>query len=595
MNDRPQPRTRRGPTSTLSWILRPWTRLPRTLLPWPLLLGACSPEATSGAGPVGSDRGDGRGYLGDRGRSAAPDVGSTLTVTVRTGDGAGDGANRHVLSLCLAEDRCFPLDVPQSDTMRPGGVDVFHLPSFPLAATAIDRVELRSLDGQDTFRPACVAIALDGEPLHCAERDYPLLGIGPDADAASYRDPDGLHLACGSCVEEPLTHGPMVGAVEADRARLWVRTDGPREVEVAVVDQEHADAAVLSLVARPEVKDDFTTHFDVEGLRPNTRYRAFFDVDGEPAVRSASFRTAPVVGTPGVLRLGFGSCSRGFPQPIFDVVRAERPDLFLFGGDNHYADSSDLGSHWAELRLALEDPSRAALLRETPTLAIWDDHDFVGNDSHGGSPGGATALRAFEDYWANASLGTAATPGVFSTFTWGDVELFLLDVRTYRSPPGDEDGSLLGEAQTAWLKERLRASKATFKLLVSGTIWSPSIGETWEDVPDAREDLFDFLGRERIGGVVLLAGDLHRSMLRRIHRPEAYALPEIIASPFANRNWRCPPKLRAVDEIACVDDGNAFALFEIDTTRPDPHLLARIVGQDGVDRARLEVKASELR
>ena len=39
-----------------------------------------------------------------------------------------------------------------------------------------------------------------------------------------------------------------------------------------------------------------------------------------------------------------------------------------------------------------------------------------------------------------------------------------------------------------------------------------------------------------------VAGDLHRSMLRRIPREGTYALPEIIASPLATpRTWRCPP------------------------------------------------------
>jgi alkaline phosphatase D len=284
------------------------------------------------------------------------------------------------------------------------------------------------------------------------------------------------------------------------------------------------------------------------------------------------------------------------PQRIFEVASRASPDLFVFGGDNHYADSPRLDALWGHLRAGLEHPARAALVASTPTLAIWDDHDFVGNDSDGTWSGKETALRAFEDYWANGSLGTPTTRGVFSAFRWGDVEIFLLDVRYHRSPPHEEGGSLLGAAQTAWLEERLAASRATFKLLVSGTIWSPGRGETWLDHEEARDRLFEFLRARSIEGVVLLAGDLHRVMLRRIPRDGAYPLPEIVSSPLATpRTWRCPPPSDEVEEIACWDGGNAVAILDLDTTLPDPRIDVRVLDEAGADVARMTIRRSELR
>lgn len=517
-----------------------------------------------------------------------------LTVSVRTGDGPGDGADGHQAELCLSADLCVPLDLPNADVLRPGLTDVLHVERLGLSRASLDRVVLRSTKGSDSWRPACVAVAIDGATVHC--EDHIDVVLGTDGEASrSWTDPEGLHLGCGSCAPDPVTHGPLVGAVGPDRARILVRTDASREVTVLVHDEEDPAAPVLATTALTAPADDFTAVLDVEGLAASRRYRAFLDVEGAPSSAEASFRTAPPAGAATTLRLGFGSCARVTPQPIFEVVRRETPDVFLFGGDNHYADSARLDALWGHLRAGLEHPARAAVVASTPTLAIWDDHDFVGNDSNGTWAGKDTALRAFEDYWANPSLGVPGTPGVFSTFTWGDVELFLLDVRMHRSPDHDASGSLLGEAQTAWLEERLAASRATFKVLVSGTIWSPSIGETWLDFPGARERLFDFLRARSIGGVVLLAGDVHRSMVRRIPRDGAYALPEIIASPLATpRTWQCPPPSREVEEIACFDGGNAVAVLDFDTTVADPQLKVRILDEAGRAVAHLTVPRTQL-
>lgn len=518
-----------------------------------------------------------------------------LTISVRTGDGPGDGADGHLAELCLTSDLCVPLDLPNADVLRPGLTDVFHVERLGLPRSALDRVTLRSTKGSDGWRPACVAVAIDGAIVHCEDRLDVVLGTEGDA-SRTWTDPEGIHLACGSCATDPVTHGPLVGAVGPDRARILLRTDAAREVTLLVHDEEAPGAPVVAATATSSPADDFTVVIDVDGLAPSRRYRAFVDVDGGPSTAEARFRTAPPAGVPTTLRLGFGSCARITPQPIFDVVRREEPDVFLFGGDNHYADSARLDALWGHLRAGLEHPARAAVVASTPTLAIWDDHDFVGNDSNGTWAGKETALRAFEDYWANPSLGLPGVPGVFSMFAWGDVELFLLDVRMHRSPDDDAFGGMLGEAQTAWLEERLAASRATFKVLVSGTIWSPGAGETWLDHPGARARLFDFLRARSIEGVVLLAGDLHRSMLRRIPREGAYALPEIIASPLATpKTWRCPPPSPEVEEIACFDAGNSVAILDFDTTVADPQLRVRILDEAGHEAARMDVRRTQLR
>ncbi|MFX5972561.1 hypothetical protein ABTE98_19450, partial [Acinetobacter baumannii] len=66
---------------------------------------------------------------------------------------------------------------------------------------------------------------------------------------------------------------------------------------------------------------------------------------------------ALTLGTPAdpqLLRIAFGSCAKqSKPQPIWAAVRAARPELFLFLGDNLYADARDadtLRQRYAEFR-----------------------------------------------------------------------------------------------------------------------------------------------------------------------------------------------------------------------------------------------------
>ena len=82
--------------------------------------------------------------------------------------------------------------------------------------------------------------------------------------------------------------------------------------------------------------------------------------------------------------VAFGSCAdQNKPQPVWKAIAADKPDLFIFGGDNVYASEqpwslANLQRSYKRLR---EMPGFAALTRRVPHLQIWDDHDYGMNDS----------------------------------------------------------------------------------------------------------------------------------------------------------------------------------------------------------------------
>ena len=178
---------------------------------------------------------------------------------------------------------------------------------------------------------------------------------------------------------------------------------------------------------------------------------------------------------------------------------------------------------------------------------------------------------------------------------WGDVDVFMLDVRYGRDTPGPTSARIMTEAQTAWLEAELMRSTATFKLIASGTNFSAGAGESWAQYPASRDRLFSFLAANRIGGVVLLSGDIHRSHLRRIRRANGYELPEVVSSPLANVTTTCPTTAPDATQVACYGAGSSFVTLEVDTRATDPRLIARIVDVDGVERGRMEVLRSSLR
>lgn len=522
-----------------------------------------------------------------------------LSFAIRTGTGANAGANGTRVSLCLNASTCFPLDVTDVDDFRRGEMDVYHFDHVALPRRDVDRVELRWGAGTDAWQPACVEVRFDGEPVHC--HDDLSVTIGNDTgEQVRWSDPRGLHEGCTTCYPSRLTHGPVVGAVTPDTARVLVRTDATRPVTLQVREASGGPATIVG-PRHPDPRDDYTTTFEIEGLRPRTRYVADVFVDGARVGRQASFRTAPRAGTPTAFRFAFGSCANDthFPeQPVFARIDARDPDLFLFLGDNHYGNTGDLEAQWWHYRGTLEMPARAAFLASTSVVGTWDDHDYAGNNATRHAAGRAAALRSFHDYWANPSFGLPATPGTFFVTSYGDVDFFVTDDRYYRDTPNEAGGSILGDAQATWLEDALLRSTATFRVIASGSIFSRGGGETWLDYPDSRARLFGFLRSHHVEGVVLLGGDIHRSHVRRIHRAP-YDLPELVSSGLAvTPEGTCPGPSAAEPDASqsyCSQAAPTFMELDFDTTRSDPHVVARIFDGSGTVLHTTTILRSQLR
>ena len=114
----------------------------------------------------------------------------------------------------------------------------------------------------------------------------------------------------------------------------------------------------------------------------------------------APFYEDPLPRKKTIQTIGFGSCLRqNRPAPILNTANGMNPDLFVFLGDNVYADTTSPDEMKAAyLKLGSLD-SFQALSRTAEIHAIWDDHDYGANDAGADFEFRQGAEKIFKWFW----------------------------------------------------------------------------------------------------------------------------------------------------------------------------------------------------
>jgi alkaline phosphatase D len=316
------------------------------------------------------------------------------------------------------------------------------------------------------------------------------------------------------------------------------------------------------------------------------------------ATTAAALAAGPALADPAtpLTRLCFGSCARETKdQPIWNAILAKQPELFVFLGDNIYADTTDPEVMARKYAALAAKPGFQKLKASTPIRAMWDDHDYGANDSGADYAMKDEARRQFCDFWSEAPDSPRRTQegGVYAAYLFGPpgqrVQLILPDLRwnkTPVTPPGgffavatkylaakitgrgargayrpvvDPAATMLGAAQWAWLERQfqepadLRIIGSSLQALSRGTGW-----EAWDLFPHEQQRLEALIGQA--GNVVLLSGDVHYAELTRAERPGAPPLWELTSSGLTEVWPNLPPNDRRVATYR----GRNFGLVEID-------------------------------
>ena len=401
-----------------------------------------------------------------------------------------------------------------------------------------------------------------------------------------------------------LVHGPMVGDVSDQSAKFWLRTFQEQPVQVIAREKGNADFSFRSEKVFTKKKKEFTAILKLDGLKPQTTYEYKLIINYQQQPETFFFTTFPKQGQPGKFLLGFGGGAGYTPQHeyMWNTILSHHPQFFLLLGDNVYIDHPERPATQQFCYYRIQSRSEYRRFSgNTPIYAIWDDHDFTFNDGKGSpfvdKPAWKMDVwRLFKNQWNNPSYGAGDEhPGCWFDFSYGDVDFFMLDCRYYREQPkGNPAASMLGKFQKQWLFSKLKNSTATFKVLVSSVPWAkgtkPGSLDTWDGHPQEREEIFQFIEKNRVEGIVLLSADRHRSDAWRIERPHGYSFYEFESSKLTNIHTHKVMQ----GALFGYNKKCSVGLLEFDTSQDDPQVSYRILSIDNEEVYRRTVFKSDL-
>jgi len=238
-----------------------------------------------------------------------------------------------------------------------------------------------------------------------------------------------------------------------------------------------------------------------------------------------SSEKSPSVSGESVEVIAFGSCNRqNRPQPLWQPIIADQPDIWIWMGDNIYGDTPNMDTLRAKYDLQNLVSDYQALKAKTPIIGVWDDHDYGINDGgkyYAQKKESKNLMMDFLDVPADAP--ERKREGGYSSHLIGSgedlVKIILLDARYFRDTleridkvyQNNISGEVLGEAQWKWLEEELKNSPAKVNLISSGVQILPTehAFEKWANFPKERERLLNLIAKSGAKTPVLLSGDRH--------------------------------------------------------------------------------------
>lgn len=261
--------------------------------------------------------------------------------------------------------------------------------------------------------------------------------------------------------------------------------------------------------------------------------------------------------------IAFGSClKQSKPQPVWDALVKLKPDVFLFIGDNVYADTNDVKKMKSVYAQLANQPGFQKLKKISPIHATWDDHDYGENDAGADYEMREQSEQVFLEFFGFPQDSTVRNrPGIYHSqhyeLSKGTLQLILLDTRYFRSAlvraettdecprvnhalNTDPEATILGEEQWKWLHQQLQ-TPADVRIIVSSIQVIPTehCFEKWANFPLEREKLLQIIQDTQASGVILISGDRHMAELSRLDdKSIGYPIYELTSSGMNSTSVR---------------------------------------------------------
>jgi alkaline phosphatase D len=306
-------------------------------------------------------------------------------------------------------------------------------------------------------------------------------------------------------------------------------------------------------------------------------------------------------GLKSVKRFIFGSCNKQYlPQPLWKNIIADKPDLFLWTGDVVYADTSDMAklSQVYASQLAQAEFGRF-LQTQTPTIGVWDDHDYGENNGSSSYPKKKESQKLFLDFIAEpVDSSRRSQAGIYTKYSFGEgadaLRFILLDTRAERiNATAGKPGDMLGPRQWAWLEKELAADVGGVTFIVSSIQVIPfeQKFEKWQNFPESRTRLLDLIERSPSKNIVIISGDRHFAELTRLTTKTGKDIWEVTSSGMTHA-FRNHDDLRNHNSlrIGPILDRLNYGLMDFDVEKKTLTIEVRDLNRTAVIHQEVEIR-----
>jgi alkaline phosphatase D len=384
-----------------------------------------------------------------------------------------------------------------------------------------------------------------------------------------------------------MEQGIQFGDLAPGRAIVWSRTDRSARMMVEYAFNEQFDDSRIIRGPYALESTDFTARQDLVGLPQGSEVfvKVWFEdlinthTQSEPVI--GNFHT---IGKRDNIRFVWGGDTAGQGwgineafggMKIYETMRQVEPQFFIQSGDNVYSDGpipsskpAENGQIWTNIvtpevskvaetldefrgryKYNLLDDNLRHFNAEVPQIWQWDDHEVVNNWSDAKDLSAdsrysvkdvplliARATKAFHEYAPLRPHDAEESERIYRKLSYGKLlDVFVIDMRSYRGPNTNnlqnQEGAntaFLGETQLDWLKNELKRSRATWKVISADMPIGLNIGDgmdaqgnpRWEAIANGNNGpaagreleiarLLSFIKHKHINNIVWLTADVH--------------------------------------------------------------------------------------
>jgi hypothetical protein len=296
--------------------------------------------------------------------------------------------------------------------------------------------------------------------------------------------------------------GPMVSYIDGYSTQMWFLLEKDAlKIEVNIRDYD--EDKLLEYDFDVTNKDAFDNYIpftvSLDKLLPNTEYIASIYVDGVFIKELDLFTKRSHLDDTQFI-LGY-NISEESSSSIFTHMRRTNSDFMIWLGGHVKFDENinydRMINNYINIRKKKE---LNKFMYSVPQIASWNDLDYGPSGSGSNWALKDSAYLAFTHFWPNALHKTYNYTyydyGLYQRYSYNDVDVFLLDSRTFKENPSDK-ATLYGDKQIERLFQEINNNGATFTVIASP---SPFTFDSEDSFLNYQKQFEYFMYRLRISG-----------------------------------------------------------------------------------------------